>query len=132
MPPVKKTEPEPTPRQCYAYNRGLQRCEKHANHVLATDDEQMARHGFTVSWSDDECWTPDMGGSIISNPTLQQPTFTGPLLMEQLVNDEDDDMSQPGGPCFICKCSEAAHTWIDEDGDTIDQCEKHGCRTYMP
>lgn len=81
--------------QCWAYNSGGERCEKHAGHP--------GQHAITHSWTDSECASPG------------QPPVKGRPLIEVFAEEEAKEQASSkcvacqhqhkGGPCK-CGCHE--------------------------
>lgn len=74
---------------CYAYNKQGQRCDQNAG--PAHEDH----HTFTVTWSDEENWTPDDGPLVVQ--AQPQEAAPAPVAADNPV------------VCFSCE-----HPWHDD------------------
>lgn len=90
--------------RCWSYSKAGQRCEMEDDHTL---------HRFSVTWKDDEAWTPEAG------PIAYTPTAT-PIPIYGLPMEPDPVIDE----CAICGCEEAAH---GREG-----CEDHDCKQFVP
>lgn len=101
--------------QCFCYNRDRQRCDLDGGHEGV--------HQYTVVWTSDESWSPELGIPILPAVT------SGISLAEPMPVIPPVGAGGDGGPidkCFICGCREAAHP---EDGTG---CSRHECKKFLP
>jgi len=104
---------------CWAFNKQGQRCQGHSDGTVD--------HSFTVTWGDDDCWTPGQAPQGLGAPEAWAQVINGTPLEPAVAPEPLEPLPAPGN-CFTC-----GHPPHDDDACTgmlgKAACD---CSSYVP